>query len=158
TPAGRTLRLGEDQQLTVRAEYSDGQSRDVTWLAKFDSNDAGVVSVSPTGTAKVLRNGETAIRASFQGLVAVAIFTAPYERPVPGDKRAARTNFIDEHVFAKLAALRIEPSDLSGDEEFIRRVFLDTIGTLPTAAEVRAFLADKQAHKRSKLIDALLSR
>jgi hypothetical protein len=154
----RTMQVGQEQQLQVRAEYSDGQSRDVTWLAKFDANDAGIVSVSPTGTAKVLRHGETAVRASFQGLVAVAIFTAPYDQPVPPERLAQRNNFIDEHVFAKVAALRIEPSDLSSDEEFVRRVFLDTIGTLPTAAEVRSFLGDKQADKRAKLIDGLLAR
>jgi hypothetical protein len=158
SPGSRTMQVGQEQQLQVRAEYSDGQSRDVTWLAKFDANDVGIVAVSPTGTAKVLRPGETAVRASFQGLVAVAIFTAPCDQPVPPERLAQRNNFIDEHVFAKLAALRIEPSDLSGDEEFIRRVFLDTIGTLPTAAEVRSFLGDKQADKRAKLIDGLVVR
>ena len=61
-------------------------------------------------------------------------------------------------MFAKLKELRIEPSELSGDAEFLRRVFLDVIGTLPTPAEVRAFLADPAADKRAKLIDALLER
>jgi hypothetical protein len=158
SPGSRTMQVGQEQRLQVRAEYSDGQTRDVTWLAKFDANDAGIVTISLTGTAKVLRHGETAVRASFQGQVAVAIFTAPYDQPVPAERLAQRNNFVDEHVFAKLATLRIEPSDLSGDEEFIRRVFLDTIGTLPTAAEVRAFLGDKQADKRATLIDALLAR
>src|SRR5205814_5907079 len=61
---------------------------------------------------------------------------------------------------AKLQRLRIAPSDLCTDAEFIRRAFLDTIGTLPTSEEVRAFLADPRETqaKRAKLIDALLER
>ncbi|HVK12098.1 MAG TPA: DUF1549 and DUF1553 domain-containing protein, partial [Gemmataceae bacterium] len=62
------------------------------------------------------------------------------------------------HVFAKLKALNIEPSDGSTDEEFIRRTFLDAAGTLPTPAEVRTFLADQSTDKRTKLVDALLER
>jgi len=157
-PGNRLLKVGQEQQFVVRAESSDGQWHDVTWLTKFESNDAGVVAIAPNGLAKVLRQGETAIRAMFQGQVAVVIVTAPYEQPVKPELLAKKNNFIDEHVFAKLGALGIEPSDLSGDEEFIRRVFLDTIGTLPTPAEVRAFLADQRADKRSQLIDGLLKR
>jgi hypothetical protein len=69
-----------------------------------------------------------------------------------------RNNFIDEHVFTKLAALKIEPSALCSDEEFLRRVYLDTIGVLPTPNEITGFLADKAANKRSKVIDQLLQR
>src|SRR5262249_11549111 len=66
-------------------------------------------------------------------------------------------NYIDHEVFAKLRRLRIIPSDLAGDAQFLRRVTIDTIGTLPTPAEVRAFLADKSPTKRAKKIDALLA-
>jgi len=157
-PGNRLLRLGQEQQLLVRAEFSDGTWRDVTWLAKFESNDAGMIDVSPTGLVKVLRQGETAVRATFLGHVAVVVLTAPYDRTIKPEAFAAKNNFIDGHVFAKLAALRIESSRLCSDEEFVRRAFLDTIGTLPAPAEVRAFLADQRADKRARLIDALLER
>jgi hypothetical protein len=61
-------------------------------------------------------------------------------------------------VLAKLAELNITPSPLSSDAEFIRRAFLDAAGILPTADEVRAFLADTAPDKRATLVDALLAR
>ncbi len=144
--------------MQVRAEYSDGQARDVTWLCRFDSNDAGMAEVDAEGRVRVRRHGETAIRASFQGLVGVVIVTAPFEQTVDPVRLAQRNNFIDEHVFNKLAALHIEPSDLCSDAEFLRRATLDTIGVLPTPAEVRAFLADGRPDKRHRLVDRLLDR
>src|SRR4051812_32087335 len=61
-------------------------------------------------------------------------------------------NLIDEHVFRQLHELHIVPSALSSDPEFLRRLTLTTIGQLPTAAEVRVFVADKQPDKRSRKI------
>lgn len=71
---------------------------------------------------------------------------------------SAARNRIDELVFAKLTELDIAPAPVSSDAVFVRRVFLDTIGTLPTAAEVRAFLVDRAPDKRAVLIDRLLER
>ena len=157
-PATRSLRPGEKLELAVRARYSDGSTRDVTWLSRFDSNDAGTASVDANGLVQVLLHGETAIRAAFQGQVAVMIVTSPYDHVVDAARYSRRNNFIDDFVFAKLAALHIEPSELASDAEFLRRVYLDTIGILPTPAEAKVFLADERLDKRSKLIDALLDR
>ena len=66
-------------------------------------------------------------------------------------------NYIDREVFAKLQLLNMVPSDLAADDEFLRRVTIDTIGQLPTPDEVRAFLADKDPNKREKKIDELLA-
>jgi hypothetical protein len=78
----------------------------------------------------------------------------PFERP--GQLIAATA--IDQLVFGRLTTLGIEPARLCSDAVFIRRAYLDVIGTLPTAAEVRSFLADRDPHKRSVLIDRLLNR
>jgi hypothetical protein len=65
---------------------------------------------------------------------------------------------LDELVFGQLAKLGIEPANDCSDAVFVRRVSLDVIGTLPTAAEARDFILDKSPNKRRALIDRLLER
>jgi len=65
---------------------------------------------------------------------------------------------VDAVVLKKLQELGIQPSEICSDEVFVRRVFLDVIGTLPSAQEVRDFLADQRSTKREALIDQLLTR
>ncbi len=67
-------------------------------------------------------------------------------------------NSIDEAVFADLSNLGLAPANLCSDEVFVRRVFLDTLGTLPTAREAKEFLDSHDSRKRSALIDELLQR
>jgi hypothetical protein len=67
-------------------------------------------------------------------------------------------NRIDDLIFAHWKQMGVEPSRLSSDAVFVRRAYLDGIGTLPTAAEAQKFLADPDPHKRSVLIDELLER
>ncbi len=158
TPAAQVLKPGEEVQLVATATFTDGTMRDVTWLTKFDSNDPAYLEVTPSGKAKAVRNGASAVRAMYLTEVAVTVFAMPFDRPVDDRRFAATNNFVDTHVFAKLKELRIEPSDLCTDDEFIRRLFLDACGVLPSAAEVTAFGADMDAKKREKLIDAVLAR
>ena len=158
SPNERVMKPGEAFDLHAEATFSDGSKRDVTWLTKFDSNDSAVATVDAKGHAEARRAGSTAIRAAFLTEVAVTGIAVPHEKPIDEAKFPKAVSKIDEHVFAKLKALRIEPSATSDDAEFHRRVFLDATGTLPTPDEVRTFLADKRSDKRARLIDDLLER
>jgi hypothetical protein len=89
-PGNRVLKAGQKQQLLVRAQFDNGQWRDVTWLCKFDSNDVGVATVDANGLVDIERPGETPIRATFQGHVAVVVFTAPHEQAVKAEPRLPR--------------------------------------------------------------------
>lgn len=149
---------GTTQQLTVRAIYSDGTDRDVTALTAFMSNNDAVVKVAESGTATALARGEAFITARFEahalGVQVIAIpkglkFTWP---------KIAENNYVDTLVHAKLRKLRMVPSELCDDATFLRRVYLDITGTLPTPTDVRLFLADSAPNKREKIVDALLAR
>jgi len=61
-------------------------------------------------------------------------------------------------VYAKLKKLGIVPSELADDSVFLRRVYLDTLGVLPTIDETRRFLASNNSQKRSQLVNELLTR
>jgi hypothetical protein len=91
----------------------------------------------------------------YEGQAETSLFVVPYAEHV---ELAGwqNQNFIDEHAAAKFRELGIEPSPLCDDATFIRRAFLDCIGTLPTPDQTRAFLADGSPEKRTKLVDRLL--
>lgn len=158
TPSSAQLTVGQSLPIQVLAWYADGHSRDVTWLTQFESRDSSIVEVTAEGRATAVRHGETVVRASFRHLVEIVKLTIPYEEEVNPQWYTARNNAIDAAVFAKLADLHLTPSPLCDDATFMRRVSLDVIGTLPTTAEVRSFLADGSANKRELLVDSLLER
>jgi hypothetical protein len=84
-----------------------------------------------------------------------------YRPPVPPFETAsplAARGKIDEIVFDRWKKLAIQPARLCSDEVFLRRAYLDVIGTLPTAEEASQFLADRDPAKRSTVIDRLLDR
>ena len=157
-PTQETLSIHDSRTLKVTAVYENGDRRDVTWLTQFASSDAGILNVTEGGSVTALRNGEAVVRATFQGQVEIATFTMPFDGTADPQWFAVKNNAIDDHVYSRLATLNIEPSSLSDDATFQRRAFLDCIGTLPTVEEVRLFLANTDADKRSRLVDQLLLR
>jgi Protein of unknown function (DUF1553)/Protein of unknown function (DUF1549) len=155
TPSERVGQAGLTQQLRVVAEYSDGRMRDVTASARYDSLDEGVVNVSASGFVSSVGKGQAAVMVRFEEQASISLFVIPYANQVElvGWKSQ---NFIDELAQAKFRELGIEPSPLCDDATFVRRAFLDAIGTLPTTDETRAFLASDDPEKRTRLIDRLL--
>ncbi len=159
-PRSARLQPRDSLQLLVRAWYSDGRSEDVTRWAKFVSSEELVANVNLEGRVSVVGHGEAGVSVLFGNLVASATITSPYSTKIDPKRfaDAPRHNFIDELVLKKLERLGLPPSPGCSDAEFIRRVYLDTAGILPTPEETRAFLADRTADKRAKLIDRLLER
>jgi hypothetical protein len=156
-PADAVLTPGQLQQLAVIAEYSDGSSRDVTRQAEFFSNLDVVASVDTDALVKAGKeSGEAAIMARHMGFVAVFKAIRPHGPPLADIPDFKPNNEIDERAVAKWKKLGLKPSPTCDDATFIRRVTVDLCGRLPTAIEVKAFLDDTGADKRSKLIDKLL--
>ncbi len=148
------------QQLVVLAHFSDGHVEDATRWSKYTSVHSAVATIDERGLATIVGAGEAAIKVWYLNQNAMAFMTVPYDAAIAPDvfAMAPRRNFIDDQSLAKLQALRVPPSGRCDDASFLRRAFLDTIGTLPTADEARAFLADSSADKRDRLIDSLLTR
>jgi hypothetical protein len=159
-PPEAVLKPKDQLQVLVRAHYSDGHSQDVTHWVKFNSNEDLVATVDTEGKVTVAGHGEAAITIWYSNLVATSRIVSPLPNKVDPNvfAKAERKNAIDELVLKKLAALRIPPSPLCTDAEFIRRAYLDATGTLPTPEEVAKFVSDKSLDKRAKLIDKLLEK
>ncbi|NLG43375.1 MAG: DUF1553 domain-containing protein [Phycisphaerae bacterium] len=103
--------------------------------------------------------GRTIVIALIVSLAAGAPFaSAQALSPFEADHWVTPPNVVDEHITAALAQHGLELANPCSDEVFIRRVYLDVIGTLPEPAEVQQFLEDGRLEKRSELIDRLLAR
>lgn len=160
-PKSAVLRAGAEQQLVVRAKYSDGRWADVTRWAKYTSNDEGVAQVDDaTGRVKMLGQGEAAITVWYSSKVLYTRLAVPSDKQVDPARYSSfpRRNYIDDLVVAKLRSLNIEPSPLASDEMFLRRAYLDAAGVLPTPEEAEEFLNDSRPDKRARLVERILAR
>jgi hypothetical protein len=158
TPAEQVLLEPADGvPIRVAATFTDGSRRDVTRLAVYETSNQ-VATVAPDGTVRRQQMGETAVLVRYLDRQAVVRLAFVPARPGYTWHDVPEANFIDHHVFARLRALRLQPSDLCADSVFLRRAYLDTLGVLPTAAEARAFLDDPRSDKRTLLVDRLLQR
>jgi hypothetical protein len=158
-PGSRVLNApAKTQQVIAIAHYADGSSRDVTPICYYNSSNPEIADVDADGYITFKNRGEVAVIAHYLDLVANVRLT--YLVDVPGFKLAEVPvdNTIDRTVFAKLNRMRISPSEICTDTEFIRRASLDTLGILPTPDEVKAFLSDSSPDRRVKLVDQLLAR
>ncbi len=147
----------DSAQLQVKAHFADGSSRDVTSLTCYEATNRnvaiehdGLVRREQLGQATVLvryLSRQLPVRLAFLPALPGYAWNAP-----------ASTNYIDELNFKLLHKLRMNPSAVSDDTTFLRRVYLDCLGLLPTADDARKFVTDPSPEKRSRLIDDLLTR
>ena len=151
--------LGAKQQMRIVATYANGATRDVTSEAFIESGNTDVAATDERGLITTLRRGEAPILARFDGSYAATTLTVMGDRAGFAWQEPPANNRIDELVAAKWQRLKILPSDLCADDEFIRRVTLDLTGLPPSADQVREFLANPrdQRSKRDALIERLLN-
>jgi hypothetical protein len=152
--------VGQEQQIAVIAYYPDGSSRDVTREAVYSSSNENVCSVTGEGLVKAIRKGESAVLIRYEGQFAVNPVSVLTPNPGFVWTNPPANNYIDTLVHAKLQRIKVLPSELCGDADFLRRVYLDLLGIPPSPEEVRGFLADQRETqlKRREVIDKLLDR
>jgi len=150
--------IGAKQQIRVLATYADGVLRDVTAEAFIESGNLDVATTDPGGLVTTLRRGEAAILARYQGSYAATTLTVMGDRTGFAWENPPTWNHVDELVAAKWQRMKIRPSELCTDLDFIRRVYLDLTGLPPSSEDVRAFIADTRETraKRDALIDRLI--
>ncbi|MCA9133987.1 MAG: DUF1549 domain-containing protein, partial [Planctomycetales bacterium] len=155
-PAQRQLQPEAQQQLAVRATYSDGSVEDITRTVQYEANNTDLAQVSEQGLVTLGKHpGDVAVMARYQGQVAVFMASIPLGVQVA--QWPPTRNLVDELVFAKLKTLGIPPSAVSDDANFLRRLTLDLCGRLPTIEETQAFVADTQPTKVETTVERLLS-
>jgi hypothetical protein len=151
---------GEKQRLVVRAKYSDGTDRDVTSLTLYMTNNETSAKIQSDGDGSVTagERGEAFVMARFHTFtIGVPFITLPKGLQFTWPN-VPTNNYIDELVHAKLKKLRIEPSALCDDNTFVRRLYLDVLGQLPTQDDYARFAISNLPNKRDLLIDELLDR
>jgi hypothetical protein len=155
-PPHRIMTRQNRQQFAAYAHYSDGSVEDITRRAQYESNDQDIAVVDGNGLVRTLAmSGEAAIMIRYQSLVTTFRATVPLGAKVPDWKFEPQT-LVDGHTARKWKELGLVPSDLCTDEQFIRRLSIDLTGTLPTPAQVLAFVQDTDPARRDKLSERLL--
>lgn len=157
TPDDVRLTAGGKAALAVKAHWSDGVVSDATTTALYDVIHDTLAEVTSTGEITARDPGRTTVNVRFCGQVAAVSLTIPFaDQSPPSDFVPAGK--LDELVSAEWKKLGVAPASAANDEEFLRRVYLDLIGTPPTPDEIRTFLGNASPDKRSKLVDILLER
>ncbi|MBK8094581.1 MAG: DUF1553 domain-containing protein [Verrucomicrobiaceae bacterium] len=151
-------RIGHRQQMRVIARYADGYVKDVTAEAFMDSGNGDVIEADKKGLMTSLRRGEAAILARFEGAYAATTITVMGDRTGYTWQQPETWSKIDELVARKWQRMKIQPSGLCSDEDFLRRIHLDLTGLPPQPEAVAAFLADNRdtRTKRNAIIDQLI--
>ena len=151
--------IGAKQQMRVLATYADGLVRDVTAESFIESGNADVAVTDVTGLVATQRRGEAAILARYQGNYTATTLTVMGDRTGFAWENPPVWSKIDELVAAKWQRMKIAPSGLCTDLDFIRRASLDLTGLPPSAEETQAFVADHAdvRAKREALVDRLIA-
>jgi hypothetical protein len=149
---------GGSQQIAAIAHFANGSQRDVTDLVAYESSNQQIAEVNAHGFVTPKSKGEVVILVRFLEHIESVRLTFIDQDPDFQWSTPSPANFIDTLVYNKLQQMQLLPSARSSDSEFIRRVYLDVLGLLPTVAETKQFLESQDPNKRAALIDQLLER
>jgi len=160
-PNDRSLTRNDSQQLRVVLHFENGTTRDITSEAEYKSQRPEILDVDPHGLISTHDvSGEGTVLVRYLGIVQIARVSVPFsDTRLDSDYQHFQpANIVDQLTLEKWRKLGLVPSENSTDSEFMRRAYLDCIGTLPTPQEVRDFISDAGSDKRDRLVDHLLSR
>ena len=153
-------KIGTKQQIRVVATYHDGLKRDVTREAFVQSGNTEVAEPEKANHSLIttIRRGEAPILIRYEGNYTATTVTVMGDRSGFVWQQPPANNKIDELVASKWERMKILPSGLCDDYEFVRRAYLDITGLPPSAQVIQDFVSDNrdQKQKRDALIDQLI--
>ena len=115
----------------MTATFADGSTEDITPFCDFKVSDDAIASVTPLGQVTASRTGDAGLMVLYRGSVQALQVLVPAPARPGGYPEVPASNYVDREVFAKLRMLNMVPSQLAADEQFLRRVSIDTIAQLP---------------------------
>ncbi|MBM3965326.1 MAG: DUF1553 domain-containing protein [Planctomycetes bacterium] len=168
--------IHRNAQIAVLARFQDGTVRDVTRWSRIEPSTPTGISVDEFGTVTASSSMDVSLGVTYlSGRAAARIVflddsqtmtqQADGLKTLPTDSRSASPedgsilvrNPIDAIVQRQCEQLRITPQPRTDDWTLIRRLFLVTVGRLPTADESRAFVQDLEYEKVNHWVDRLLA-
>jgi hypothetical protein len=153
-------RIDHGQQtapMLVVAHFADGTTRDVTRWSRLEPNVPDGATFTDDGTIRVNRSIDLSIGASYLNGRTAGRFTFLGTGEHSELSGSLPHNQIDNLVEKQLAQMRIQSASPIDDTTFLRRVYLVTVGKLPTSQQTRTFLADSKPNKRAAVVDELLA-
>lgn len=149
--------VGVKVPLKIIAHFDNGADEDVTRWTVFVSSDPSAISVdAETNVATIHRRGQHTIVARYLDRVVPMRFSVPLADTPIDHRSQPRGNFIDDHILQTLTELRLTVSPRASDATFLRRVYLDLTGRLPSREMIETFLAASSTDNRKELVDRLL--
>lgn len=158
SPVEIIAKPGQRIKISTKGTYDDNSTEDVSMKASFDSMNTSVATVDRFGNVVAQGPGETVIMVRYLGAVGVFRIILPFGEAKNLDKFSKSENLIDKIWADKWKKTGLSPTHLCSDEEFFRRIHINTLSTLPNPEDILAFKADKSPDKRKLAIERVLNR
>lgn len=157
----RTQHMAPDQRrarLLIQAHYNDGSVRDVTRWCRFEPSIPNGVTVDGSGVVDVNHAVDLTISVTYlsaRTASRIVFLGQPGESSSSSERIAHQP--LDESIYEQCAALQINPSGRTDSNAFLRRLFMVTVGRLPTSDETLAYERDNDPMRDERWVDRLLA-